>query len=173
MKGNNVINIDDLDDAAEMDCADSIKLVLIEFELIGQSIERVSDKTQKCQWKHKSSCHTFYQYDQKNKKGWDIGKFNYHLAQISSNDNKKKGNKTTKAHAKRILNLRKSSKLITPPADGCSFLSVEDDLTHHIQECLIFINAVVITSFFRTPYVKALLRGLDDWRRPTYWLKTM
>ena len=45
MKGNKVINIDDLDDAAEMDCADSIKLVLIEFELIGQSIERVSDKT--------------------------------------------------------------------------------------------------------------------------------
>ena len=67
MKGNKVINIDDLDYAAEMYCADSIKLVLIEFELIGQSIERVSNKTQKCQLKHKSSCHTFYQYDQKKK----------------------------------------------------------------------------------------------------------
>ena len=146
MKGNKAINIDDLDNSAEMDCADSIKLVLIECELAGRSIERVGDKTQKCQWKHKSSCHTFYQYNQQIRKGWENGRFNYHLAQISSNDNITKGNKTTKARAKCILNLRKSSKSITPPADGRSFLSVEDDLTQHIQECLVIVDSGVTAS---------------------------
>ena len=35
------------------------------------------------------------------------------------------------------------------------------------------VNEVFTTSFFRNPYVKALLRGLEDRHCPTYWLKTM
>ena len=68
-KGNGVINVDDLDDAAEIHGADSLELFEVEIELILGSIERVSDITQKCQWEKKSICHTFYQYEQKNQKG--------------------------------------------------------------------------------------------------------
>ena len=37
----------------------SLELFEIDFELVGGSIERVSDKTQKNQWNHKSTCRTF------------------------------------------------------------------------------------------------------------------
>ena len=45
--GNEVINVDDLDDAAAMHGTYSLELFENEFELAGGSIERVRDKTQK------------------------------------------------------------------------------------------------------------------------------
>ena len=39
--------------------AGSLELFLIEFELVGGSVERIGDKTQKRHWKHKSTCHHF------------------------------------------------------------------------------------------------------------------
>ena len=71
-----------------------------------------------------STLHIFYRYEQQNQKGWDTGRLNYHLVQVSSNDKITKGNKTDKARAKHILILRKNSKLVSPPADGCAFLSI-------------------------------------------------
>ena len=65
IKDNEVINVQYLDDAAEIHGTDSIELFEIEFELVGGSIERVRVKTQKRQWKHNSTCHTLYQYKQK------------------------------------------------------------------------------------------------------------
>ena len=58
-KVNEVINVDDLDDAAEIHGIDSFELFIIKLELVGGSIERFGNKTQNCQWKNKSTCHTF------------------------------------------------------------------------------------------------------------------
>ena len=44
-KSNEVINVDDLYDAAYMRDADSLELFEIEFEFVRGSIERVGDKT--------------------------------------------------------------------------------------------------------------------------------
>ena len=122
---------------------------------------------------NKSTCHTFYQYNQNNQKGWYTGKFNYHLAHIYFNDKITKGNKTAQESANNLPNLWKNSKSVPPPVDGHAFLSVEYDLTHQIQEYITIIDAVVKTSFFGNSCVKALLQGLDDWYRPIYWLKTI
>ena len=46
--------------------ADSLELFEICFELVGGSIDSVSNKTKKFQWKHNITCHMFYQLDQKN-----------------------------------------------------------------------------------------------------------
>ena len=115
----------------------------------------------------------FYQYEQKNKKGWDTGRLNYHLAQISSNEKITKGNKTSKLRAQHLLNLRKNYRLVPPPAYGHALISVEDDLAHQIREFLVITYVGVNTSFFRNPSVKALPQSLDNWKQTTYWLKNM
>ena len=58
-KGSEVINVDDIDDADNVNDTGSLALFLIEFELVGGSVERIGDKTQKRQWKHNSTCHHF------------------------------------------------------------------------------------------------------------------
>ena len=76
------------------------------------------------------------------------------------------GKNANKARAKHILNLQNNYKLVPPPADGHTFFSVEDDLTHQIREFLAIIDASVTISFFSNPYVKAFLQGLDNRHRP-------
>ena len=108
-----------------------------------------------------------------NQKSWETGIFNYYLAQIYANEKITKVNKTAKARANHLLNVQKNYKSFPPTADGRAFLSVEDYLTHQIRECLVIIHKGVTTPSSRNKYAKALLRGLDERQRPTYWLKTM
>ena len=85
-KFNEVVNVDYIDEAAEIHGADSIELFENQFELVRGSTDIVSDKTKKRMCKNKSKCHTFYQYNNQNRKGWDTGRFNSHLVHISSNE---------------------------------------------------------------------------------------
>jgi hypothetical protein len=141
------VDVSDIEAIVEADInggRSSMDILWIEFEKVDHAN---NDHEKKQRWRHKSTGRQFWQFRSDNSNTWDSGVWNKCLVVVAAGRLEAKNNIVAQERAKYILEIRGYG-CVGEPTKGKGFYSFEEDLPHHINECIVLISTGIGSSFF-------------------------